>query len=182
MHLFWEQGYEGTSLSDLTSRMGIGRQSLYDTFGDKKSLYHEAFRRYLSEQQRPALELLGGEGAPLDRIDRLFSIWIDTFGGDGCKGCMVANALAEFAGDRAEVTSLLDEANRRLEKAIRGALQEAADAGDLPAGRDPRALARTIAVSAHGLALMGRHGTTRRFVRDVVETLQFTLKVTSTND
>src|ERR1700742_3249196 len=46
MHLFWRQGYENTSLDDLLRAMGIARQSLYDTFGDKRALYLQAMARY----------------------------------------------------------------------------------------------------------------------------------------
>lgn len=46
MQLFWEKGYEATSLSDLTSRMGIQRPSIYSTFGDKKELFEAALRKY----------------------------------------------------------------------------------------------------------------------------------------
>jgi len=46
MQLFWEKGYEATSLSDLTARMGIQRPSIYSTFGDKKELFEAALRRY----------------------------------------------------------------------------------------------------------------------------------------
>ena len=46
MHVFWDKGYEATSLSDLLDAMGIARQSLYDTFGDKHALFLEALDRY----------------------------------------------------------------------------------------------------------------------------------------
>lgn len=48
MQVFWEKGFEATSLSDLTSRMGIQRPSIYSTFGDKKGLFEAALRKYTS--------------------------------------------------------------------------------------------------------------------------------------
>lgn len=50
MQLFWEKGYEATSLSDLTARMGIQRPSIYSTFGDKKELFEAALRRYTTSR------------------------------------------------------------------------------------------------------------------------------------
>ena len=66
MHAFWEKGYESTSLQELVERMGIGRASLYDTFGSKRELFAEALDRY-------AAELESTIGAELGRRDQASS-------------------------------------------------------------------------------------------------------------
>ena len=65
MQLFWLQGYEATGVADLCSHMGVGRQSLYNTFGDKESLFIEALRYYRKARLQPMVETLRGSGSGL---------------------------------------------------------------------------------------------------------------------
>src|ERR1700730_2144482 len=62
MEVFWSRGYEASSIQDLVKRMGINRQSLYDTFGDKHTLYLQALDRYREVEGRKIVELLEQPG------------------------------------------------------------------------------------------------------------------------
>src|SRR5260370_39772383 len=64
MSVFWEQGYEVTSTDDLLRAMGIGRQSMYNTFGDKQRLYIEALQRYQAQYGARLGERLRASSAP----------------------------------------------------------------------------------------------------------------------
>nr|WP_268820375.1 TetR/AcrR family transcriptional regulator [Paraglaciecola sp. G1-23] len=65
MHVFWQKGYVGASLSDLTETMGINKPSMYRTFGNKESLFVKTTQRYLDTKMKPHLELLFEPGVPL---------------------------------------------------------------------------------------------------------------------
>jgi len=73
MELFWEQGYEATGVAELCDRMGVGRQSLYNTFGDKESLFVEALSRYQQVRLAPMLAL---KAPPLMALPRVVA-WLE---------------------------------------------------------------------------------------------------------
>ncbi|MEM7312514.1 MAG: helix-turn-helix domain-containing protein [Planctomycetota bacterium] len=66
MQLFWRQGYDATGIAELTEELGIGRQSLYGTFGDKRALFLASLERYQDQVMSQVLGLLSGEGSGLD--------------------------------------------------------------------------------------------------------------------
>ena len=90
LELFQAKGYEATSIQDLVLAMGIGRQSLYDTFGDKEALYREALLRYVAEGPRAVLVALESplplrrarEGLPPGQ-PRISSMWSLSMGSKG---------------------------------------------------------------------------------------------------
>ena len=72
VELFRQQGYEATSVRDLTEHMQISRQSLYNTFGDKHQLFLSALDRYRDQSVAAFLEVLGGPDASLPEIQTVF--------------------------------------------------------------------------------------------------------------
>ncbi len=97
MNCFWEQGFEQTSVRDLTERMGITGASLYNAFGDKRSLYHQAFIYYLAQtvQDRVArLEKLPPALAIRTFFDEIIERSVDD---EQRRGCMLVNAALELA-------------------------------------------------------------------------------------
>ena len=75
MDLFWSQGYEATGMAELCDTMGLGRQSLYNTFGDKESLFCEALAQYRAKQLRPMVELLESPGSGLENVRQVLAAW-----------------------------------------------------------------------------------------------------------
>src|SRR5690349_24968801 len=75
VQLFWERGYEATSMADLEAHLGLGRQSLYNTFGDKQALFLKALERYRNDVGGEALARLNAPGAGLDAIRSVFH-WV----------------------------------------------------------------------------------------------------------
>lgn len=72
MLLFWEKGFQATSMRDLVQAMGINRGSLYDTFGSKEELYQAAIDRYCDEQTAGMIDMLSAPGEPKDVLERVF--------------------------------------------------------------------------------------------------------------
>src|ERR687894_167190 len=99
MEVFWSRGYEAASVGELVSHMGINRQSLYDTFGDKHSLYLAALDRYREVEGRKMFELLERPGPVKRALRRLFESVVEHALGEGeRRGCFVGNATSELAG------------------------------------------------------------------------------------
>ena len=98
MELFWSQGYEATGMTELVERMGIGRQSLYDTFGDKRALFTAAVTHYFQSQVGPVVGLLRAPGSPLANLKKVFDYWESMIGEDA-HGCLIGNSIVEFGQD-----------------------------------------------------------------------------------
>jgi TetR/AcrR family transcriptional repressor of nem operon len=132
MAVFWQKGYAATSTSDLLEAMQIGRQSMYDTFGDKHALYLEALRRYNDTSVDELLRNLR-RARGLDAIDAMLMAFAARPEQDNAKGCMGVNAVCEFGDTDAEVLAVRDAASVTLNQAMEQALREAVAAGDLAA-------------------------------------------------
>src|SRR5215213_1124004 len=99
MEVFWSRGYEAASIQDLVGHMGISRQSLYDTFGDKHALYLQALDRYREVEGRKMFELLERPGPVKRALRQLFESVVECALGEGeRRGCFVGNATSELAG------------------------------------------------------------------------------------
>ena len=176
MDLFWSQGYDATGVAELCAHMGVGRQSLYNTFGDKDSLFREALSRYKQLRLQPMIQELRGPGSGLENVQRLLGAWQASSPEVAHKGCLMANSIAEF-GMRdplfaAELGSMLGE----MESAFVYALEKARDDGELPAGRDPRALARLFTTLGQGISTVGKLDPTGSFQRDAISSARLLLQ------
>ena len=157
MELFWRNGYEATGLSELTHEMGIGRQSLYNAFGDKQSLFVEAIKHYACQNSQQLIDALRAPGSGVKNIRQVLEGAVSHLtNGDGC-GCLLTNAVVELAPHDAEVAEVVRTAINRVEKAFRDALERAMSAGEIPAETDSRATARFLNNTLHGMVVLGKH-------------------------
>jgi len=170
MGLFWEKGYRGAGMAELVDRMGIGRQSVYDTFGCKHDLYLAALRRYVATEQVPIFEALDGPGRPLERVARVVRIWERAALEPDHRGCMLFDGCNELGPQDPAVAEIVRDRLEGLEGAISAVLEEAAEAGELGSRFTPRELARTLVALGHGLLSLGKVSPSRAQVRDVAAT------------
>jgi TetR/AcrR family transcriptional regulator, transcriptional repressor for nem operon len=170
MTTFWERGYEGASLSNLTEATGVGRQSLYLAFGDKRALYLAALDRYRELFQAPLLHALA-EGGDVRAVLRtaLVSL-VDGTCGDPSMGCLLVNAATERAGQDEEVRRRVAAAFLALEDAVVEALDVAVTAGTLATGRDHRSLARLLCTTVQGLRVVAAANPDPRPLHDTIDT------------
>src|SRR5258707_10646914 len=99
MEAFWTRGYEGASVQDLVKHMGINRQSIYDTFGDKHALFLQALDHYREIESRRVFELLERPGPVKKNFRQLFERVVEkAISEEGKRGCFVGNSMAELAG------------------------------------------------------------------------------------
>jgi AcrR family transcriptional regulator len=170
LKVFWQKGYEGSALSDLTKAMGINRPSLYAAFGNKKALFGKALDRY-SEARLACLRKALSQPTARAAVERLLigaaDMSTDRSNPHGC--LMVQGALA--CGEAADgIRKELGARRAAAEAAIRKRLLRAKKEGDLPTSADPNQLARYISTVIHGIAVQAASGATRADLRRVVET------------
>jgi AcrR family transcriptional regulator len=170
LQVFWEKGYEGTSLSDLTEAMGINRPSLYAAYGNKEALFRKALDRYV---QRTMAFVRDAINEPTARgvAERLLRSAADMVTHRrNPRGCLtVRGALS--SGEEADPIRL-ELALRRSEgeAAIRERLERAKGEGELPTSTNPADLARYLATVYQGMSVQAAGGATREQLRRVAET------------
>lgn len=156
MKVFWAYGYEAASLSELLKNMGIGKKSLYDTFGNKQSLFLKALEHYAHTTIRDMRDRLTAEGSPLGNLTRLLRDWQTVHSRPGSYGCMLGTNIADFNTDDAAIAQLLRTYLQQLEDAFAVALTRAQTAGEISPEAKPRDLARLLLCTTQGVALLGR--------------------------
>ncbi|GGX68459.1 TetR/AcrR family transcriptional regulator [Streptomyces minutiscleroticus] len=169
MRVFWEQGYEGASLTDLTGAMGITRTSMYAAFGNKEELFRKALERYTEGPASYAARALREPTAR--QVAAAFldgSVRATTRPGcpAGCLGVQGSLAAGDTGRDaRDTLAAWREEGTSRLRDRFRRAVDE----GDLPADTDPGALARYLMTVANGIAVQAAGGATREDLRQVAD-------------
>lgn len=167
MQLFWRKGYAATSIRDLLDGMGIGYGSLYNTFGDKHALFLASLDRFRELRTSWIDEVLEDSG--LSGIEEVFRRTVDGLVSfEPRRGCLLANTAVELGPHDAEVAAKISRYVRHTEAVFERAVIRAQEAGEIPADRDPRALARFLVNALHGLRVLARVGTDRAVLEDAV--------------
>jgi TetR/AcrR family transcriptional repressor of nem operon len=132
MKLFWEQGFESTTIQDLEQRTGLARTSLYNTFGSKRELFSLALARYqrlLADQMLVSLEQ--GEDGLLD-LHKFFDLVArELKRSTTTPGCLMVNSMTEFGGTDAEVVGQAEAYLARFRNGIASTLNRAAARGEI---------------------------------------------------
>src|SRR5258706_8859966 len=131
MSVFSSKGYAATSTDDLLQAMKIGRQSMYDTFGDKRRLYVEALERYQLESIAGNIKRLRSSASPRAGVEALVVGAISSDRTTREKGCMGVGAICEFGNADPELTQLRIKSGSALHKALVERLQNARVAGEI---------------------------------------------------
>ncbi|MEO1131922.1 MAG: TetR/AcrR family transcriptional regulator [Cyanobacteria bacterium J06639_1] len=156
MEVFWARGYEAASLSELLRHMGIGKKSLYDTFGNKRSLFLKALEHYARTTLLDIRDRLSAPGSPAANVKQLLQDWQEVHARPGSCGCMLGTNIADFNTDDEAIAKVLRGYLKQLEDAFARALTRAQQAGELSPTASPRDLARLILCMTQGVALLGR--------------------------
>ncbi|AXB78908.1 TetR/AcrR family transcriptional regulator [Novosphingobium sp. P6W] len=130
--VFKDHGYEGTSAQMLVDAMGIGRQSLYDTFGDKWGIYCAAMRQYCQNETRAHSDLLASQPRAIDGIRAMFDRVVD----EAATGCLGLGSIVEFGCKEPDIVKIRDVYGEILANAMRDALAAAREQGDVAPDQD----------------------------------------------
>lgn len=156
MRVFWAHGYEAASLSELQKHMGIGKKSLYDTFGNKQSLFLKALDYYSRSTLREMRDRLSADGSPLSHLKQLLLDWQQMHSQPGSCGCMLGTNIADFSTDDEAIAQIMRRYLQRVEETFTTALTRAQAQGEISPQAIPQDLARLLLCTTQGMALMGR--------------------------
>jgi len=176
MMAFWRHGYDAVSLSDLEVATGLARQSLYRTFGDKRTLFLRALDFYGEQMIGPVIDALKADGRAIDNIHGVIREWrVGSY--PGGPGCMLVNTCGQFLEDDKDVTALVLKHQGRLASAFQRALERGQDQGDVDPAINPRSMGRTFVCVAGGIMGMSRMGISAAFTRDVLRAMTDVIRV-----
>ena len=156
MNIFWAKGYASTGMAELQEQMGIGRKSLYDTFGNKRELFIKALQLYSDTVVRRVFSDLNKEGSPLKNVRHLMRTLQEMHSMPESVGCMLGVSMAQIRTDDAEMAEVLRSHIKGIEEAYYKAFKRAQDVGELDGETNIRDLARLYMGIQQGLALIGR--------------------------
>lgn len=162
--VFADHGFEGASTDALLQGMGISRQSLYDTFGDKRRLYLDALQRYNADSVTEIIGVLNAAASPLKGIEASLQAFVDRPAGQGCLG---VSAVCEFGGADPEVARLTEVSGLALRAAFERRLEQARAGGEISREVDPGAAADFLTAILSGLKLSARGGASSAVLRDI---------------
>ena len=159
--VFWSNGFEKTSLDDLMAGMNVGRQSLYDTFGDKRTLYLRALEQYRDSTQAGMRKLFDSGHSVRECFSAiLFGICSESRA-DHERGCLLLSAnLERSAGDK-DVAKIVRGNQAEVEIIFETALLRARERGELSAEKDPAALASFLLATLQGMRQAARAASNR---------------------
>jgi TetR/AcrR family transcriptional repressor of nem operon len=171
LELFWRRGYEATSMADLVEHLGIGRASIYATFGNKRELYLKAMDRYAETRDPNLLAELSQPGPALPAVRAMVRRFAEeaTSPEKRLMGCLVTNTATELAPHDPAMARRVEVSWDHVETPLHSALIRAQAQGELPEERDPRALARMLFVLLQGVRVVGKASDDPARVRDAAE-------------
>lgn len=156
LELFRARGFKHTSFSDLVAELGVSRQSLYDTYGDKQTLYHSALKRYLASGLDGIRRKLDDDAPIRELLSKLFEGMIAGQCANGSPGCLMVNSMVELSPHDADIRALAQTHAREIEGLFASRLSAAQRHGEIAKSKDPVALARYFYHTILGLAVASR--------------------------
>jgi len=169
LKVFWERGYEGASLPELTEAMGINRPSMYAAFGNKEELFRKALTRYV-ERSACYIEKAVAEPTARAVIEKLMygAVEVQT-GANDPKGCLMVQGALACGESAACIRDEIAAKRKEGETVIRKRFERARAEGDLAAEVKPADLARFVTTQIFGMAVHAAGGATRAELKRVVD-------------
>jgi len=172
LQVFWEKGFECTSVQDLVDATGLNRGSIYLAFGDKAQLFSKVIERYSgSTPVKHMVEAARDTKSPLDPkavIKQFFDDLVERALSDQQhKGCLLTNTSAGFYGCNETTAEWVREAFKGLESTITTLVKRGQSRGTITSNAKPRAIARALVASAQGLNILARSGGSAQALKDI---------------
>ncbi len=153
--VFWQKGFQGTSLDDITAATGLNKPSLYAAFGDKNALFLKVLDRYHARIVANAERVLKEGPAARDAIERWLTSFVPFCSGiKGSRGCLSVNTATDGAADQKAVRKRIERFNRKLEQLLSNRLR--ADRAQFSEAFDPDAAAHAIMAVYLGLMVLAK--------------------------
>ncbi len=169
MLLFWEKGFQGAAMSELTAAMGVNAPSLYACFGSKEGLYREAMALYESGDGAELAAAIAAAPTVRDAIEIYLMRSAALFSRPGKPaGCMIVLSVVHAAGTSEEAGRALRDARTEMQGVLEARLRGALASGELSAG-DPAAIAAFYCTVQQGMSIRARDGASRAELEAVAQ-------------
>ncbi|MDO6430049.1 TetR/AcrR family transcriptional regulator [Flavitalea sp. BT771] len=169
IELFWQKGYNGTSMQDLVDTLGISRSSLYDTFGDKHQLYLKALESYRQTQAAIRDQILSASVPAKVAIRQLLDLIIfEMIRDKQHKGCFLINSAVETASHDKDTNAIICENDVQLENAFYEVIKRGQSNREISSKQNPRALARFLFNTIAGLRVTGKSAIDKAAFEDII--------------
>lgn len=157
--LFWTQGFEGTSIANLTEALEINPPSLYAAFGSKEELFRESLGLYARAYGLPIERAVAEEKTARDAVVRILAEAAHLFpAGATPGGCFVCNGVLNSAPDHRSVANFVAAAREWMVNALEKRIRAGKAQGEIPKDADPATLARYVATVIEGMSVQARDG------------------------
>ncbi len=155
LHLFWEKGYAATSLHDLEKGTGLNRASIYNAFGNKRSLFKRCLALYVGQVKAMLDSITGAAASSREAVKNWLLFVIDFhFNPETPGGCLVIlSALERYQHDQ-ETKEMVASLFRHERKVVQRVLEEGVQRGEFPAGFDCAGVAGAITATTSGMVVM----------------------------
>lgn len=168
MRLFWRKGYAATSVADLTKTLRLSRSSLYDTFGDKRTLFVEALKLYSERVISSTARTLNESPSPIAGIQKVVDDLVAGAGSEtGALGCFMVNSVAELVPYDPDVTKIATMYADALQRLFTTVLTQARSQDMLTKKQTPEQLAAYVFNMIQGMRILIKSGATREQVQAI---------------
>lgn len=169
MLVFWEKGFEGTSIQDLEDAMGLKRTSIYNAFGNKRALFERVVACYKESVMAELFAAMDSAPDIREGVRRLLYGALDIhFDKENPGGCLVVLSVLESGQHDAQSQVAMQQTIHDLKNALQSRLGRAKKAGELSAKLDTAATATTIATTMTGMMVMGKANFTKAALKKTV--------------
>ncbi|MFD0767274.1 TetR/AcrR family transcriptional regulator [Mucilaginibacter lutimaris] len=167
--LFWLKGYNATSMQDLVDGLGISRSSLYDTYGDKHSLFLKALESYQCTSTAKFVQIIESDKPAKETIKALLNFIAGNLLNDKSqKGCFMVNAEVEVALHDKEVNDMIQKNDENLEDAFFRVIKKGQESGEISNPQNARALARFVYNTVKGIQVTAKSTNDRAVFDDII--------------
>lgn len=168
--LFWEQGYNATSIQDLVDHLGINRASIYDTWGDKHGLYLETLKHYRKFASTHLLKKLRSDKSAKEIVkDFLYDIVEDSVKDKTRKGCFLSNSATELGNCDQTIHDMFSENRVKMEAVLNELIKEGQEQGEFSTRHSSEAYARFVFNTAGGLRTLAKGTISEKELNEVVD-------------
>ncbi|MBB3128685.1 TetR/AcrR family transcriptional repressor of nem operon [Paenibacillus rhizosphaerae] len=169
LELFWEKGYEATTIADLAKKIGINRPSLYSAYGDKRGLFVLALNTYQQRFLDKLQDLLKKNGSGIRGIEAVFTRFIEsTKNPTAQRGCFFVNSIAELAAHDEYIAARGHEFQEKISSLFEEALKNGRSTGDIPLHLDLPSVSHFLTMALVGLNIVIKTAPDENFVRNNV--------------
>jgi len=171
MNLFWHQGFHATTTRDLVREMSLGQQSIYNAFGDKKSLYNIVLDHYEETVLTPRLSDLEKPEASKQEIVRFLAHTVEFLDlQNPRKGCFACNAAVNTCFSDKQAEGKIQTILSRMKTAFRAAIENATEREQISQILEPSAVAQSLVCTVLGMSVSSRVGSQREQLVDMAST------------